>query len=561
MLGLLAPEIVAYTAWYQQRAAVRLTAKMKAILIDSPTSVTPRNAVTRFLACIDFRSSKSREKHVPKMHSAPDLRRHHPWTMTHSFYAIMGGFAFDMTEAEPQFLPNGRSRLTINPKGLIYLAETAPKLIPDLSKEFIRDKSNADGLAKLLVCLQALWFCMQCILRLAEGYAIALLELNVFGHALCALLIYALWWQKPLDIEEPTLMSGEETWELCALMCMSSSTERERSLYLWETYLRSRHGLYLVPAAGCELLNGSRFGDIWSKPWCLPDDDLSKRLHYSDIAFMFFEWSPHSKNLVGSNSSLLPQPNDTGEGNCYTKTNLLPGKIVEWQQAFGFRCTGPWRPSDLDFDKPLNLLSQMGTQYPGLRTSCWLDATDLRRFELCSKALQQYSPEIDRHDLYKSNYPFVSTLSDCVGNWPSLVTLAAISPGDGMKHAISAIGGIAVAIFIYGGLHLLAWNAPFASTAQKVLWRFSGTCVASSGIFGLAIMLTMRKSMLWGPDTLEGILNLYTLISFPFVVLVAVSALVLARTFLVVECFLQLAHLPQSAYQLPSWSQYFPHIG
>lgn len=36
---------------------------------------------------------------------------------------------------------------------------------------------------------------------------------------------------------------------------------------------------------------------------------------------------------------------------------------------------------------------------------------------------------------------------------------------------------------------------------------------------------------------------------------------VLARVYLVVECFINLAHLPESAYELPKWSQYVPHIG
>ena len=32
-------------------------------------------------------------------------KRRYPWTMTHSFYAIMGGFAFDTSDAGPNFLP------------------------------------------------------------------------------------------------------------------------------------------------------------------------------------------------------------------------------------------------------------------------------------------------------------------------------------------------------------------------------------------------------------------------------------------------------------------------
>ena len=135
----------------------------------------------------------------------------------------MGGFAFDTSNAKPNFLPNGRSRLALNPWGLEYLAEHAPHLIPDISKEVIKDKSNADSLAKFIVCLQAIWFCVQCVVRIAQRQAISLLELNTLGHAIRVLLVYALWWHKPLDIDSPVLLDGDEAWELCALMCVNSS--------------------------------------------------------------------------------------------------------------------------------------------------------------------------------------------------------------------------------------------------------------------------------------------------------------------------------------------------
>ena len=38
------------------------------------------------------------------------------------------------------------------------------------------------------------------------------------------------------------------------------------------------------------------------------------------------------------------------------------------------------------------------------------------------------------------------------------------------------------------------------------------------------------------------------------------AAYLVARCYLVVESLLQLAHLPDSAYVLPGWSQYYPHI-
>lgn len=113
--------------------------------------------------------------------------------MMHSYFAVMGGFCFDTTNAEVNFLPGDRTRVTLTSTGICSLAELAPELLPDLSKEHIRDKSKADGFDKTLACLQAFRFCAQCISRLATGLSTTLLELNTFAHALCALLAYAFW--------------------------------------------------------------------------------------------------------------------------------------------------------------------------------------------------------------------------------------------------------------------------------------------------------------------------------------------------------------------------------
>jgi hypothetical protein len=134
----------------------------------------------------------------------------------------MGGFVFDTSDADVNFLPNSRERLTLTPAGLLYLLDNEFDLLPNVSEEHIRDKSKASDLAKVLVCLQAPWFCVQCLVRFGQGLAISLLELNVFGHAICALLMYLLWWDKALDIEEPTIVSGSMANEMCALMCMRS---------------------------------------------------------------------------------------------------------------------------------------------------------------------------------------------------------------------------------------------------------------------------------------------------------------------------------------------------
>jgi hypothetical protein len=63
----------------------------------------------------------------------------------------------------------------------------------DISKKYLQDKSKANGLAKTLVCLQASWFCVQCLVRVGQALPVTLLEINTFAHSVCALLVYILW--------------------------------------------------------------------------------------------------------------------------------------------------------------------------------------------------------------------------------------------------------------------------------------------------------------------------------------------------------------------------------
>ncbi|KAH8717028.1 hypothetical protein GQ44DRAFT_659612, partial [Phaeosphaeriaceae sp. PMI808] len=85
-----------------------------------------------------------------------------------------------------------------------------PHLLPDISGEYIEDKGKANGLARLLVCFQASWFCIQGIIRMTQSLPISLLELKTFAHSICTLVIFYFWWDKPLNIEEPTRIFQEK---------------------------------------------------------------------------------------------------------------------------------------------------------------------------------------------------------------------------------------------------------------------------------------------------------------------------------------------------------------
>ena len=78
-----------------------------------------------------------------------------------------------------------------------------------------------------LTSTTATWFCVQCLTRFAQGLAISLLELNTFGHAVCTLFIYFMWWNKPLDIQEPEqiIVKTPELSEFIAKMCREDGLE------------------------------------------------------------------------------------------------------------------------------------------------------------------------------------------------------------------------------------------------------------------------------------------------------------------------------------------------
>lgn len=167
----------------------------------------------------------------------------------HGFYAAMGGLAIqtptDLPESE-RYSPSEANELYFVTRGGIQLllkeSGTGREEVPNISEEEIRSKSRANGVAKSLVCIQTLWFITQCITRcklnrqnfqpavpivmltdtraLAQHIPISLLELNTFGHAVCALMIYFLWWDKPFDVDYPTIIASPTLHQYLALCCM-----------------------------------------------------------------------------------------------------------------------------------------------------------------------------------------------------------------------------------------------------------------------------------------------------------------------------------------------------
>lgn len=73
------------------------------------------------------------------------------FSMKLAFFVLMGGYAHDFAPEDPKILPK-----TITPQGFISLCRDSKIKQHYLDVKLIEDKSKADGLAKFLVCMQAL---------------------------------------------------------------------------------------------------------------------------------------------------------------------------------------------------------------------------------------------------------------------------------------------------------------------------------------------------------------------------------------------------------------------
>ncbi|KAH9961084.1 hypothetical protein BC827DRAFT_1376455 [Russula dissimulans] len=114
------------------------------------------------------------------------------WTLTHGFFAIMGGFMeFD----------GSRPIRVLLPKDLKFYSLTGNGDFPRISKMEIQDKSKGDFISKSVVILQTSWFVMQCIARGVQGLPITELELVTIAFAGLNFVIYLLWWDKPLNVQ------------------------------------------------------------------------------------------------------------------------------------------------------------------------------------------------------------------------------------------------------------------------------------------------------------------------------------------------------------------------
>ncbi|KIM22956.1 hypothetical protein M408DRAFT_49037, partial [Serendipita vermifera MAFF 305830] len=164
------------------------------------------------------------------------------WTRTHGHFMIMGGFhLFRLPADAPSILLPLKSSESSNfvvstgdhPRGdevpvCPLKFEDVPvdilKIITPTETE-LKDRGKSDGLTKIIVLVQTLWFVIQCITRGSQRLPLTELEVVTLAYATLNFFIYVFWWDKPRSVECPIRVyktstaiheeSGEEAeeWE------------------------------------------------------------------------------------------------------------------------------------------------------------------------------------------------------------------------------------------------------------------------------------------------------------------------------------------------------------
>jgi hypothetical protein len=469
------------------------------------------------------------------------------WTLTHAFYANMGGLVIDTKSIDGKEYIAGSPRLTVTARGAHFLALNG--IIPEISESFIEDKSKASSFAKVFACTQGIWLIIQSIARLCYRLPITLLEINTIGHVLCALAIYVFWLRKPLDIEEPSVINDHnfpDLQSLCALMWMNSSV--------------SERGIRRHPKA-------SKTGT-----------ELESLLFYMSAANHQGEFrnNDQMESSTRNSHSLSPgQPSltvvslDSEE----TQIKLSQNQVID---NIGFALN----PQSQRFDKVIftrsqRLSSKMGRgSGPGIPKVIELDAIDIQRWQMSSQVLAtrpsllgetSFEEVGSRIENGFKSWKFKELLCTRAPDWPGKSLEGREATLFNMKRDHLTFNWfllfLAMATALYGGLHAAAWNGYFPTESERNWWRFSSVIVGASGLAFITLSLLgsainyLNQHDVWG-----GIL-LFINIYFIFIVGIGFAgAFVISRTYLMVEAFISFRRLPVAAYISPAWLQDLVHL-
>ncbi|KAM7203206.1 hypothetical protein V8F20_004148 [Naviculisporaceae sp. PSN 640] len=554
----------------------------------------------------------------------------HRWTLSQCFYAVMGGFAADspwvdfrsrsqnepnQTNDSDDRLENGlsvKNRVAITAEGVRLLSFLGR--LPHIQESHIEDKSKADWMAKSLICIQVGWMVVQVLARAIKQMPISLLEINTCGHVACAMAIYLLWWSKPLEIQEPTLLNDDEDQDALALMFMCSSigavngitdircfihvaTEDDERYWRLPSYKPVDSADTIRPIADDMPEEGSittylsigspgsirpsiflGFQKIWlgekefvgleKKEY---DRARKKRDKKNSFTYKFnFKNPPISKDC-----QVYYSPPYTDKPMPSLRHSYYCRRYLQEQDLKTSDSSTPKPPSTSSYiPVPVDLLASASRAVDVLRSECSPDSRPLYKdyyFTYVRPSLGDFVGETEY------------IVRDRIPNFPSLHNL---SLGQVNIHRDRLRSVLALTAAAYGALHCAGWTnldpeSPkskfFPTNAEMTLWMVSSLTIAVSGaiLWGFYLAREFWPAFdTWVSGVAPGeyienelvrqrrrkLVNKLVDAAKKWTVWAVLLLFAMARVYLVVEAFVSLRMAPVGLYDTPEWTDFLPHF-
>lgn len=531
--AIFAPELAVYTAWQQWSWARQIRDELQASMAKANTRddnefataecgrEDQRHSPPNQPPEISCQGTKDKPMQVPFTHQAK-VSPQTSFSLTYGFYVVMGGFVVDVSDMHDKL-----TRLTVTPAGMLHLARLG--LFERISDNDIGDKSKADWLAKGLVILQVTWMILQCISRRAAGYPLSPLEVHTLVHAGCALFMYTLWFKKPLDVKEPTVINTAGFEEPLALMLLQSPEfgwiqygniaipENFMRVRLDKTYPRhwpnrfSSEASYLMFgqksfeaednsfAHSTEVDNHEVVDNLSPKSRSSISLERRSNLNAENVGSLeeqaMLTWSSSAGvNIactlttgsvlakgIGPNGFPLqpsdkPGPSLSRHEGLFSRTKgITPARNISRVDA-NLRRKLPSTHIWHDHNKSFYKISMSLSPKDVLRWN--LAAAEFERLRSADSTLRlfgDYLPVDDRIDAQNdcTNYFTLRSPNLNVEAWSSIWYFEEErNPPNGATVLIFCL--LFLLGILYGGVHLSLWNYDFATSAEMILWRISG---------------------------------------------------------------------------------------
>ncbi|KAF3920471.1 hypothetical protein ABW20_dc0106334 [Dactylellina cionopaga] len=490
-------------------------------------------------------------KHREQMLDMANPPREPTWSMMQCFFATMGGIAVQ-TRASTF---NGSPRITLSAEGVRLLSFL--NLLPQTDDCEIRDKSKGDWLAKSLVCFQAFYIIVQAISRLAAHMPISLLEVNTIGHVICALTLYLLWWNKPLELDHPQIIPYEQAMEpIVALMYMCSPISESMGVS------EIRCMAYKDPSRLQTTID--RKGSVVHSPE-LPEYtnfSVGSRARVDPKAFIGV--APATRGITRSDTRFDYKMEEK-------RCDVSPEHRVfmEMQSEDTILQHAPkycrWAQSDIDHSRQPRVTS-----------------FELERWRLAGPAAHQLWETCQQRETYVNYYFTTSSLGVFLGETyyvdnyiKNFVGLSYLGHVNIHRDHLKSI--LAFTAAAYGSLHIAAWREHFPTNIERTFWLISAIFISCTGVFSFLLFLAKQKI----PSFDRWFNNALNMHSWEFYkranaaqtdrayfwqvvtsicVGLVVMAFACARVYLVVEAFVSLRDVPKGVYDTPNWTNFFPHF-